>query len=113
MSLQGKTMFISGASRGIGLAIALKAAAEGANVAMIAKTDKPHPKLEGTMYTAAEAIEEGAATRCRSSATSAGRGRCSPPSPRPSALRRHRHWVNNASAINLPGIGRSRSSAWT
>ncbi len=49
-------MFISGASRGIGLAIALRAARDGANVAMIAKTAEPHPKLEGTVYTAAEEI---------------------------------------------------------
>ncbi len=55
--LSGSTMFISGASRGIGLAIALRAAADGANVALIAKTAQPHPKLEGTIYTAAEAIE--------------------------------------------------------
>ena len=57
MSLQGKTLFISGASRGIGLAIALRAASDGANVALIAKTAEPHPKLEGTVYTAAEQIE--------------------------------------------------------
>ena len=58
MSLEGRTMFISGASRGIGLAIALRAARDGANVALIAKTAEPHPKLEGTIYTAAEQIEE-------------------------------------------------------
>jgi citronellol/citronellal dehydrogenase len=56
-SLAGKTMFVSGASRGIGLAIALRAARDGANVALIAKTAEPHPKLEGTIYTAAEQIE--------------------------------------------------------
>jgi citronellol/citronellal dehydrogenase len=56
-SLKDKTLFISGASRGIGLAIALRAAADGANVALIAKTAEPHPKLEGTIYTAAEQIE--------------------------------------------------------
>lgn len=58
MSLSGKTMFISGASRGIGLAIAKRAAADGANVALIAKTAEPHPKLPGTVYTAAQEIEE-------------------------------------------------------
>src|SRR5690625_1259687 len=58
MSLHGKTMFISGASRGIGLAIATRAAADGANVALIAKTAEPHPKLDGTVYTAAAQIEE-------------------------------------------------------
>jgi citronellol/citronellal dehydrogenase len=57
MSLAGKTMFISGASRGIGLAIALRAARDGANVALIAKTAEPHPKLEGTIHTAAAEIE--------------------------------------------------------
>jgi citronellol/citronellal dehydrogenase len=57
-TLAGKTMFISGGSRGIGLAIAVRAAADGANVALIAKTAEPHPKLEGTIYTAAEAIEQ-------------------------------------------------------
>ena len=54
-SLAGKTLFITGASRGIGLAIAQRAAADGANVAIAAKTDKPHPKLPGTVHTAAEA----------------------------------------------------------
>ncbi len=57
MSLAGKTLFISGASRGIGLAIALRAARDGANVALIAKTSEPHPRLEGTIHTAAEAID--------------------------------------------------------
>jgi citronellol/citronellal dehydrogenase len=54
--LAGKTMFISGATRGIGLAIALRAARDGANVALIAKTGEPHPKLEGTVHTAADEI---------------------------------------------------------
>jgi citronellol/citronellal dehydrogenase len=54
---EGKTMFISGASRGIGLAIAKRVAADGANVALIAKTAEPHPRLPGTVYTAAEEIE--------------------------------------------------------
>lgn len=58
MSLQGKTLFITGASRGIGLAIALKAAREGANIAVAAKTDTPHPKLPGTIHSAAEEIEK-------------------------------------------------------
>jgi len=55
--LTNKTLFITGASRGIGLAIALRAARDGANIAIAAKTETPHPKLEGTIYTAAEAIE--------------------------------------------------------
>ena len=58
MSLKGKTLFITGGSRGIGLAIALKAAADGANVAIAAKTVEPHPKLEGTIHTAAAGIEK-------------------------------------------------------
>jgi citronellol/citronellal dehydrogenase len=56
-SLEGKTLFITGASRGIGLAIALRAAADGANVVVAAKTDRPHPKLPGTIHSAAEEIE--------------------------------------------------------
>src|SRR5271156_4447687 len=58
MSLAGKTLFITGASRGIGLAIGLRAARDGANVAIAAKTVEPHPKLPGTIYTAAEEIEK-------------------------------------------------------
>jgi citronellol/citronellal dehydrogenase len=57
MSLAGKTLFITGASRGIGLAIGVRAARDGANVAIAAKTAEPHPKLSGTIYTAAEEIE--------------------------------------------------------
>ncbi len=55
-TLQGRTILMSGGSRGIGLAIALRAAADGANVAMLAKTDTPHPKLPGTVHTAAEEV---------------------------------------------------------
>ncbi|MCV0397649.1 MAG: NAD(P)-dependent oxidoreductase [Rhizobiaceae bacterium] len=58
MTLKDKTLFISGGSRGIGLAIALRAARDGANVTIAAKTDKPHPKLPGTIHTAAEEIEK-------------------------------------------------------
>jgi citronellol/citronellal dehydrogenase len=57
MSLRDKTLFISGGSRGIGLQIALRAARDGANVALIAKTAEPHPKLPGTVFTAAAEIE--------------------------------------------------------
>jgi citronellol/citronellal dehydrogenase len=56
-SLAGRTLFITGASRGIGLAIALRAAADGANIAIAAKTTEPHPKLPGTIHTAAAEIE--------------------------------------------------------
>jgi citronellol/citronellal dehydrogenase len=57
MSLNGRTLFITGASRGIGLAVALRAARDGANIAIAAKTQEPHPKLPGTIYTAAAEIE--------------------------------------------------------
>jgi len=57
-TLRGKTLFITGASRGIGLAIGLRAARDGANVVIAAKTAEPHPKLEGTVFTAAEQIEK-------------------------------------------------------
>jgi citronellol/citronellal dehydrogenase len=58
MSLRSKTLFVTGASRGIGLAIALRAARDGANVAVAAKTVKPDPRLPGTIFTAAEEIEK-------------------------------------------------------
>ncbi len=83
-SLKGKTLFVSGGSRGIGLAIALRAARDGANVALAAKTAEPHPKLKGTIYTAAEEAPSTppprrcaprAARRCRSFAISAMRRR--------------------------------------
>ena len=57
MRLQNKTVFITGGSRGIGKAIALRLANEGANIVVAAKTADPHPKLEGTIYTAAQEIE--------------------------------------------------------
>ncbi|SEA67765.1 citronellol/citronellal dehydrogenase [Desulfuromusa kysingii] len=56
--LAGKTLFITGASRGIGLAVALKAASQGANIVIAAKTSSPHPKLPGTIFTAAEEVEK-------------------------------------------------------
>jgi citronellol/citronellal dehydrogenase len=57
MSLQGKTLFITGSTRGIGLAIAKRAARDGANVAVVGKTDAPHPKLPGTIHDAVREIE--------------------------------------------------------
>jgi citronellol/citronellal dehydrogenase len=57
-TLEGRTILMSGGSRGIGLAIALRAARDGANVTLLAKTAEPHPRLEGTVHTAAAAIEE-------------------------------------------------------
>ena len=56
-SLKGKTLFITGASRGIGLAIATRAAADGANIVIVAKTSEPNPKLPGTIYSAAREVE--------------------------------------------------------
>jgi len=56
-NLKGKTMVVTGGSRGIGLAIALAAAKDGANIAILAKTADPHPKLPGTIFTAAKDIE--------------------------------------------------------
>ncbi len=70
---------MSGGSRGIGLAIALRAARDGANIAMLAKTDTPHPKLEGTVHTAAEAIRAAGGRALPSSATCGTRH----PSPKP------------------------------
>jgi Dehydrogenases with different specificities (related to short-chain alcohol dehydrogenases) len=58
MSLKDKVIFISGGSRGIGLAMVKKAAQDGAKVAIAAKTSEPHPKLPGTIYTAADEIVE-------------------------------------------------------
>jgi citronellol/citronellal dehydrogenase len=58
VTLAGKTILMSGGSRGIGLAIALRAARDGANIALLAKTDTPHPKLEGTVHSAAEQIRD-------------------------------------------------------
>src|SRR5437899_4894920 len=105
MSLRGKTLFITGASRGIGLAIALRAARDGANVVVAAKTESPHPKLPGTIHTAAAEVER------------AGGGRALPVAmdvrdeaqvERAVALTVERFGgidilVNNASAISLTG----------
>src|SRR5579859_4773048 len=57
LTLAGKTLFITGASRGIGKAIALRAAKDGARIAIAAKTAEPHPKLPGTIHTAAQEIK--------------------------------------------------------
>jgi len=57
MTLKGKTLFITGASRGIGKAIALRAAEDGANIAVVAKTKEPHPKLPGTVYSSVDEIK--------------------------------------------------------
>jgi hypothetical protein len=57
-TLKGKTLFVTGGSRGIGKAIALRAARDGAHIVIAAKTTEPHPKLPGTIYTAAEEVEK-------------------------------------------------------
>ena len=104
MSLRGRTLFITGGSRGIGLAIALRAARDGANVAIAAKTTEPNPKLPGTIYTAAAEIEKAggkalpvacdirdeAAVRAAVAATASAFGGID-------------ILVNNASAISLTG----------
>ncbi len=74
-ALAGKTLFITGGSRGIGLAIALKAARGGANIAIAAKTTEPNPKLPGTIFTAAQEIEAAGGKALRSPAISASRTR--------------------------------------
>ena len=103
--LENRVVVMSGGSRGIGLAIAVALARAGARIALLAKTDAPHPKLPGTIHTAAEEIEPPAARRCRSSATCATRTRSTRSSPQAAE-----RWggvdvvVNNASAINLAPI---------
>jgi citronellol/citronellal dehydrogenase len=105
VSLSGKTLFITGASRGIGLAIALRAARDGANIAIAAKTAEPHPKLAGTIHTAAREIEQAGGRALPllvdvrdEAAVDAGVRQCA------------EHFggidicVNNASAINLASI---------
>ena len=102
MSLKGKTLFITGASRGIGLAIALRAARDGANIAVAAKTAAPHPKLPGTIHSAAADIERAGGkalaltvdVRDEASVTQAVR-RCA------EVFGGIDICVNNASAINL------------
>ncbi len=102
MSLDGRTLFITGGSRGIGLAIGIRAAQGGANVVIAAKTVEPHPKLEGTIYTAVEEIEKagGKALPLMLDVRSED-------SIRAAVARAAQHFggidicVNNASAINL------------
>lgn len=77
-TLSGKTLFITGASRGIGLAIALRAARDGANIVIAAKTENPHPKLPGTIHTAAAEVESVGGKRCRWRLTSVSRTRSTP-----------------------------------
>ena len=113
MSLAGRTLFITGASRGIGLAIALRAARDGANVVVAAKTVEPHPKLPGTIHTAAAEIEaaggKALAVQCdvRSEEQIAGAVRA--------AVERFGGIdavVNNASAIRLGGTAQVDAKAF-
>ena len=103
--LAGKTLFITGASRGIGLAIALRAARDGANVVIAAKTVEPHPKLPGTIHTAAAEIEQagGAALACAADIRFEDQVRTAVER----AVERFGGidiCVNNASAIHLRGV---------
>jgi citronellol/citronellal dehydrogenase len=104
MSLANKTLFITGASRGIGLAIAKRAAADGANIAIIAKTTTPHPKLPGTIHSAAAEIEAAGGKALALSvdirdetAVAAAAQRCAEHFGGIDIL------INNASAISLTG----------
>ena len=103
MDLQGKTLFITGASRGIGLAIAKRAARDGANIVIAAKTTEPNPKLPGTIYSAAEEIEAAGGQALPLQCRHPRRGRaCWPRWPQ--AVERFGGidiLVNNASAISL------------
>lgn len=78
-TLQGKTLLVSAGSRGIGLAIAVRAARDGANLVLPGKTDTPHPKLPGTLRTAAAEVEDAggqARRRSRCGSPGCGRPRC-------------------------------------
>ena len=102
-TLKGKTLFITGASRGIGLAIGLRAARDGANIAIAAKTSEPNARLPGTIYTAAREIEAaGGRALPLDRATCATKRRCAARSSRPPAnFGGVDIVVNNASAISL------------
>ncbi len=104
-TLKDKTLFITGASRGIGLAIALRAARDGANIAIAAKTAEPNPKLEGTIYSAAEAIEAAGGRAlplvCHFRDVAQGAAAVQAAAERFGGID---ICVNNASAISLTGI---------
>jgi len=114
MSLSGKTLFISGASRGIGREIALKAAADGANIVIAAKSAEPHPKLEGTIFSVAAEVEAagGKALALQldvrdEQAVATAMAQAAEHFGGIDAL------VNNAGAIKLVGVENSNSSAST
>jgi citronellol/citronellal dehydrogenase len=104
MTLRGKTLFITGASRGIGKAIALRAARDGANVVVAAKTVEPHPRLPGTIYSAAAEIEKagGKALACVVDVRDEGQIRAAV-AQAVAAFGGIDILVNNASAISLTG----------
>ncbi|EIJ34307.1 SDR family oxidoreductase [Thiothrix nivea] len=103
-TLQGKTLFITGGSRGIGLAIALKAASEGANIVIAAKTAEPHPKLPGTLYTAAAEIEAAGGKALPIKADIRDEGQIADAVEQAvTAFGGIDILINNASAINLTG----------
>jgi citronellol/citronellal dehydrogenase len=76
-TLQGQTIFITGASRGIGRSIALRCARDGARIVIVAKTVELNPKLAATIYTVAEEVRQAGVRRCRCRSTSATRRRSS------------------------------------
>ena len=82
MSLSAKTLFITGASRGIGREIALRAAADGANIVIAAKSAEPHPKLAGTIFSVAEEVEAAGGKPWPCNWTCATKPRCVTPWPR-------------------------------
>ena len=108
MTLKDKTMFVSAGSRGIGLEIARRAARDGANVALIAKTGEPDPRLAGTVYTAAEQIEaagghalpivgdirdeSGVAAAVAATSSASVASTCASTTPRRSTCRAPRRW---------------------
>lgn len=112
-SLAGKTLFITGASRGIGKAIALRAAREGANIAVAAKTSEPHPKLPGTIHSAVEEIEaaggKGLALLCDIRDESAVAAAVAKTVERFGGID---ILVNNASAISLTGTLETPPKRW-
>ena len=104
MSLEGKTLFITGASCGIGKAIALRAAADGANIVIAAKTVEPHPKLPGTIHSAAEEVEAAGGRALAVAADIRDEDRIAAAVDRPmETFGGIDVLVNNASAISLTG----------
>ena len=111
-TLSGKTLFITGASRGIGLAIGLRAARDGANVAIAAKTAEPNPKLPGTIHSAAEEIEKAGGKALPLAVDVRDEARCATRWRRPpTTFGGLDIVVNNASAISLTDVPGDRHEA--